>query len=597
MRFGNVRGAEYFGLLLVVSALVFLRHPATNFVFDEQEALLANPFLNGDSPPWRAFSLDFWGLPPERTIGSYRPLVSLVWRPLAPTLRLSTPYYFHLVNLLVHALVAREVALFSEERGAGRSSAPLAGLTFSTLVPNVEAVSGVVGLADLLVTFFALRVARRLRGALGLGGFLTVAFGTFAGFLSKETMVGAVAVLGAAALAGTRGRERWLFLGALGFGFVGSVALRNLCFPATPLLLGGEEGAEGPRSLASLLRFFSPPALPVDPLNNPLVGASPFERVATALEVFAKSVRLFLWPFSPSGDYSFPETSAGGPTLGTFVGGGLLLTLLALGGSSLASLVRSSRLGDGALRRDERSFLPRFGALWFVLTALPTANLVVLLPTVRADRLWYLPGVGFAWMLAAGVERWFGGSRVRRRIVVVLVAVFLGLHLVAARSHANDYRDDLAFWRATSETSPRSAKAHLNLGVMLGARGDKEGRLRATRRAVELAPRWPMGRVYLGDILCRMGRVDEAWPHYEAGLGLGPNQKSLVALTLQCLWDQGTYRKYESRLAELAEVHPGSWVAYLVAEIRVRGAEEGGVPREHRPRGYNESGVSSRKSQ
>src|SRR6185436_11390861 len=73
-----------FGLALVpycfLSMLLFTRHPTrTNFIFDEQEALLANPYVRSiaDAKPkfrWvDAFYRDFWGLGPDRSIGSYRP--------------------------------------------------------------------------------------------------------------------------------------------------------------------------------------------------------------------------------------------------------------------------------------------------------------------------------------------------------------------------------------------------------------------------------------------------------------------------------------------------------------------------------------------
>src|SRR5262249_46941486 len=36
---------------LVLSALIFVRSPLSNYIFDEQEALLANPFVNGQAGP------------------------------------------------------------------------------------------------------------------------------------------------------------------------------------------------------------------------------------------------------------------------------------------------------------------------------------------------------------------------------------------------------------------------------------------------------------------------------------------------------------------------------------------------------------------
>src|SRR5664280_2372992 len=37
---------------LVLAAAIFVRSPLTNYIFDEQEALLANPYVNGKSLHW-----------------------------------------------------------------------------------------------------------------------------------------------------------------------------------------------------------------------------------------------------------------------------------------------------------------------------------------------------------------------------------------------------------------------------------------------------------------------------------------------------------------------------------------------------------------
>src|SRR6202042_3635213 len=100
------------------------------------------------------------------------------------------------------------------------------------------------------------------------------------------------------------------------------------------------------------------------------------------------------------------------------------------------------------------------------------------------------------------------------RAAVGLFVVFFGVQAFAARRHANDYHDDLTFWDATRHACPDSAKAHLNYSVMQGARGNLELRLEANRRALELAPEWPMASIYLGDTLCRLHRAHEAWPYY-----------------------------------------------------------------------------------
>jgi hypothetical protein len=174
------------------------------------------------------------------------------------------------------------------------------------------------------------------------------------------------------------------------------------------------------------------------------------------------------------------------------------------------------------------------------------------------------------------------------RAVLWVLIPFTLLHAPAARLHALHYMDDVSFWRAASEGEPASAKAHLNLGVMLGARGDHAARLVHTKRAVELAPRWAMGQIYLADTYCRMQQMGPAMDIYLHGLSMKPNSKALTALSLQCIWDKGAFESNKHRLMDLAAQHPDSWLDYLVYRLRTDGKENGGIPAEYRPRKYNE---------
>ena len=97
-----------------------------------------------------------------------------------------------------------------------------------------------------------------------------------------------------------------------------------------------------------------------------------------------------------------------------------------------------------------------------------------------------------------------------------------------------------------------------------------------------------MAHVYTGDTLCRMGRTDEAWPHYRRGFTLGPNDKSLVSLGLQCLHDKKALLQHEAELRAMSAEHPGSWLAYLAPDTLDNHEKHGGVNPEYRPRGYNQ---------
>jgi hypothetical protein len=332
--------------------------------------------------------------------------------------------------------------------------------------------------------------------------------------------------------------------------------------------------------------------------------------------VYFRGLEQLVFPYPLSGDYSAPQEPV--PNRVFFpesVLGGLLMVLpmpvaLWVGARSYRRWRRGAPLTamiepGGGLYRGSPLVMPFVRAfdvrpvlaaafLWVAVSYFPVSNIPALLPTIRAERFWYFPAIGsslifgiaFTWAL----DRWPTRSRARRAVIAAIL-VFFGIQGVCARKHANDYTDDLSFWNATRKAVPRSAKAHLNYSVMKGARGDLETRLASNRIALELAPQWPMASVYLGDTLCRLHRAPEAWPHYLRGFELASNDVNLVALALQCLWDEKMLEPdspVRTELDAMKSNHPGSWVEYLGRDILEHGEEHKGVDPKYRPRGYNE---------
>ena len=617
-----------------LSMLLYTRSPATNFIFDEQEALLANPYVRAAGDPstkigWLdAFHRDFWGLTPERTIGSYRPLPDIIWRAMWKIgMRDQSAFPHDYVNVLLHGLNGALVVLLVFKWTRDRLTAWLAGALFVATAVVTEAVSGVVGIADVLggtgalLALLALNLRMRWMP-------LAVVGATMVGLYSKESALCIVPLVPLAALFTAQITHpvrplRWaratLAAIAAGGAFVFYVEMRRRWFPvSTPHELTAEANAGEPllhRAYAAALRWYAQPMLPHDPLNNPLIEASKRYRVAGALRVYARGLGQILFPRALSGDYSapqepipdrlvFPESIIGATAM--------VLPLLVAPVVGCASWLRARRqahiaaqegLGPHRGAADGGPIPPNatvdlapvlaFCALWIVISYFPVSNIPVVLPTVRAERFWYFPAIGSATLLGVAFAKLLSVGRRMHALPAAagLFVLFFGFQCFAARRHALDYTNDLVFWDATRQAVPRSAKAHLNYSVMLGARGDLQGRLASNQVALELAPRWPMASVYEGDTLCRMHRAPEALPYYLRGFELGPNDMNLVALGLQCLWDEnqlGDASPARQKLQDLADQYPGSWLKYLVDDTLENGEEYHGVNPKYRPRGYNE---------
>jgi hypothetical protein len=594
---------------------LYTRHPATNFIFDEQEALLANPYVRASCDPsakigWlQAFRRDFWGLTPERTIGSYRPLPDVIWRALWKIgARDQSAFPHAYLNVLLHGLNGALVVLLVARWTRDRLTAWLAGILFVATAVVTEAVSGVVGLADVLGGTGVLLALLAL--GLRLSVMPLAVFGaTLLGLYSKESALCIVplaplAALLTAQIVHPRRPLPWVRMAiaalASGTAFVLYVELRRRWFPvATPADLTVDANQSKPiahRAFAAALRWYAQPMLPHDPLNNPLIDASMPYRIAGALRVYARGLGQLVFPHSLSGDYSapqepipdrlvFPESVLGAAAMVIPI---VLCPFLARHQSH-----PEPHSASPSARRSSLKPLVGFAMIWIVVSYIPVSNIPVVLPTVRAERFWYFPAIGSAALLGIFFARLFRAAQDTRwqGAIAAFLLAFLGLQCAQARRHALDYKNDLVFWNATRRAVPNSAKAHLNYSVMLGARGDLSGRLDANAVALGLAPKWPMANVYMGDTLCRLHRAAEGLPHYLRGFSLGPNDMNLISLGLQCLWDEQQLSEDSNarrELEDLAEQYPGSWLKYLTDDTFSKGDEYHGVNPKYRPRGYNE---------
>lgn len=606
--------------LIALSVLVYTRSLWTNYIFDEQEALLANPYVNGDSLRWwQIVERDFWGHPANRTVGSYRPLPNVFWRTLFLVRKHAWPPHF--LNVLLHGVNGALMATFVFHWTNNRRAGWFAGLAFTLGAVITEAVCAVVGLADVLSGTFILLCLNACRYKLVWQAPLMFAY-VCLGFLCKEATLTVLPMLMLAALCSAPifhpdkpqrlARLFWVGVGSL-LALTAYTYFRRHFFqinipedyktslPATEPYLK--------RLMHEFLRWFQQLKFVADPFNNPLGQAEPALRIAGALRVYFRGLIQVVFPWQLSGDYSFPqEPVPAKPIFFESVMGGLAMIVPPLLGIGLylrgvwreyrQRFEVSFRLSNapaagasGSWLDDKARLLPLLTLclIWVPFTFFPQSNIPVVLPTVRAERFWYIPLVGTSVLLGVTID-WLwrkAATYNKSRWAAALTLLFFGFQGGRARAHAFDYRNDLIFWKQTSKAVPNSAKAHLNYGVMLGARNDLPGRLVENGRALELAPEWPMANIYYGDTLCRLHRPDEAFPHYVNGFALGPNQQMLVSLALQCLWDEKVFDKFKPELEKLADQHKGSWVAFLVNDMKTNGTKHNGVDPKYRSRGYN----------
>jgi tetratricopeptide (TPR) repeat protein len=190
-------------------------------------------------------------------------------------------------------------------------------------------------------------------------------------------------------------------------------------------------------------------AMEVQFVDNPIFGAGFLVGRATAIGVIGRYFGLLAWPQWLACDYSYNQI----PLFHWH-------SMTWREWSSVAAVAGLLALWAFCYRRGRTGFfLLGFSAL----TILPSANLLVTTGTVMAERLLYLPAVGFAAALAIGICRL--AQRLGFQPMVAVVALgAIGLAYGARTYQRNfDWEDGQTLYGSAAEISPASFRPHLSL--------------------------------------------------------------------------------------------------------------------------------------
>jgi tetratricopeptide (TPR) repeat protein len=297
--------------------------------------------------------------------------------------------------------------------------------------------------------------------------------------------------------------------------------------------------------------------------NNPLLAVEWPIRMLTAIAVLGRYCWLLMVPLRLSADYSHAQI----PLTRSPLEVGVLLPALGL----LAVAVVA-----GAVWRRQPVFA--FGLLFSLVAIAPAANIFFPIGTIMGERLLYLPSLGFCLWLAACATGLYvllprqGAGRAALLVACASILVFyIGRSIVRNR----DWQAPLTLWQATVQTSPRSAKAHYNLGDALFTQGDLNGAEREMRAVLQIDP--GSGKAYneLGLTLMQQGRSGEALATFEAALRIWPEFAPLH-LNLGRFYEQRGMASLALREYQLAAAYAPSIPALgfqlaLASDLFVRG--------------------------
>ncbi len=493
-------------LLVGAAALLpYLNALSCGFAYDDDGLIVTNRYVQPEAPWWQPLARPLW--PPPIEAGLYRPVTGLTYR-LQLGLHGPAPAPFHGFNVALHlgvtllALAALR-RLFPAHAGWAWGAA----LLFAVHPIHTEAVTGIVGRAELLAALFGLAGYLLWLGR-GRGGapavrqpqddprrtpaapgarvarwaLLALCFALAAG--SKESAVGWLLLLGAhrAGLLGdgrgyariARG-DRASLLAALAAD-AAVVAGLAAFFLARLAVLGP---LLGPREVSLV--------------DNPIYHAPLDVRVLTASHVLGRGILLMLWPAALCADYSFdaiqPVTSWASPA-------GLLLVAL------VAAAVCVARRAGRWPRR-------AWGLGAWIAFILPVSNLIAPIGTIMAERLLYLPSLGFLAALVALGQAALVRLRARRLGPALLIAAAL---LLGWRTWTRnpDWNSTLTLFEAAERVAPRSVRVLCNLGGSYSREMRQAEALAKFELAHQIAPDYHMAQKGLAHEYILVGRYQEA---------------------------------------------------------------------------------------
>jgi protein O-mannosyl-transferase len=423
------------GALGLLALLAYSNSFSSGFVVDNHYIILRDPRIQQVTSQnvGLIFDKTYWW--PTQETGLYRPFTTLTYLFNYAVLGNSQfPAGYHWINFLLH--FSNTMLVYALALRLMRKSWPAILMAALWAVHPIltESVTNIIGRADLLAAFATLSgLLMYLKSTdcddwkryAWLCGLMAV---TILGVFSKES---AVAILGVIVLYEiTFWKERKQIRGlALGCAAV-SIPLLIMLYQRARVL-----------AAASPAHFGF--------VDNPLQGASFIQSRLTAIAVMARYMWLLVWPAKLSADYSYSQIAL---AQGTFY-------------DCIAWIVVAAVIVTIALQFRRNPLVFFFGTFALV-TFVPTANLLFLTGTIMAERLMYLPSVGFC--ACAVIALYAIGERFQLRMLapVALCAVIAGF-AVRTWERNFDWHDILALSIASVRTAPHSYKTHLGLANSL----------------------------------------------------------------------------------------------------------------------------------
>ncbi|XP_011890767.1 PREDICTED: transmembrane and TPR repeat-containing protein 4 isoform X5 [Cercocebus atys] len=159
---------------------------------------------------------------------------------------------------------------------------------------------------------------------------------------------------------------------------------------------------------------------------------------------------------------------------------------------------------DGHKRR-----ILTLGLGFLVIPFLPASNLFFRVGFVVAERVLYLPSVGYCVLLTFGFGALSKHTKKKKLIAAVVLGILL-INMLRCVVRSGQWRSEEQLFRSALSVCPLNAKVHYNIGKNLADKGNQTAAIRYYREAVRLNPKYVHAMNNLGNILKERNELQEA---------------------------------------------------------------------------------------
>uniref|UniRef100_A0A668A181 dolichyl-phosphate-mannose--protein mannosyltransferase n=1 Tax=Myripristis murdjan TaxID=586833 RepID=A0A668A181_9TELE len=551
------------GRYLVLAALCALCYSNSlhgELVHDDVWAIINNPDVRPASSLRNIFSNDFWGkrMADNTSHKSYRPLCILTFK-LNILLGGMTPFYFHVVNVCLHCAVTCllmhtcERCVFDDSRLAF-----ITALLFSVHPIHTEAVSGIVGRADVLACLLFLLTFLSYIRSVGVcvsadavpstvsvcSLVASLLLGTCA-MLVKET---GITVFGVCVLYDALVLCRRPLISHLS----GS-RLRDLLHICSPLIKRACLISGYVVIIMSFRLWLMGGSMPLFSEQDNPASFSPhlLTRFLTYSYLLSFNAWLLLAPVVLCYDWqvgSIPLVESLGDVrnCATVL---LAVAMLALCLQCVSSL---------QVRQESREVL--VGILFLVFPFIPASNLFFRVGFVVAERVLYMPSMGYCILVVHGLGRLcsvVGRWGTTALSVSMLLLLLLFSWKTVQQNHIWLSRE--ALFRSGIQTLPHNAKVHYNYANFLKDSSRHQEAIHHYTTALRLYPRHASAMNNLGTLT---RHPEEAERYYRQALDINPQHNRALFNLGNLLKSQGKEKEAEALLRDSIRFGPHFADAY-----------------------------------